>query len=82
MKREDLLQQMSDFLKEAMMGRVGEVKPEDDLASDVGLDSMGAVEFVGMVEDEFGISVNTDELSSIKTLNHAVDLVLEKVKDL
>jgi acyl carrier protein len=82
MKREDLLQKMSDFLKEAMMGRVGEVKPEDDLASDIGLDSMGAVEFVGMVEDEFGISVNTDELSSIKTLNHAVDLVLEKVKNI
>jgi len=79
MDRENLLNKMADFLKEAMMGRVSEVKPEDDLADDIGMDSMGAVEFITMVEEEYGISVNAEELADIKTLSDAVDLVLKKV---
>ena len=78
MDRQVLLDQMTEFLKEAMMGRVSEVKPDDDLARDVGLDSMGAVEFISMVEDEFNISVTGEELSNIKTLNGAADLVSKK----
>ena len=78
MDRHALLDKMTEFLKEAMMGRVSEVKPGDDLARDIGLDSMGAVEFVSMVEDEYNISVSGEELSNIKTLNGAADLVMEK----
>jgi len=80
MDRQELLEKMSEFLKEAMMGRVSEVKPDDDLARDIGLDSMGAVEFISMVEDEFDISVTGEELSNIKTLSGAADLVLKKME--
>ena len=80
MDRQELLEKMSEFLKEAMMGRVSEVKPDDDLSRDIGLDSMGAVEFISMVEDEFDISVTGEELSNIKTLNGAADLVLKKIE--
>jgi acyl carrier protein len=80
MDRQEVLDKMSEFLKEAMMGRVSEVKPDDDLARDIGLDSMGAVEFISMVEDEFDISVTGEELSNIKTLNGAADLVLKKIE--
>lgn len=31
------------------------------------------------VEEEYGISVNVEELANIKTLSDAVDLVLKKV---
>ena len=79
MDREELVKKMSGFLKEAMMGSVSEVKPEHDLADDIGMDSMGAVEFITMVEEESGISVNAEELANIKTLSDAVDLVLKKV---
>lgn len=81
MDRTELLKKMSEFVKEAMMGRVSAVRPEDDFASDIGMDSMGAVEFVTMVEDEYGISVDSGELADIKTLNDAVDLVLKKKAD-
>ncbi len=79
MDREELVKKMSGFLKEVTMGRVSEVKPEDNLADDIGMDSMGAVEFITMVEEEYGISVNAEELADIKTLSDAVDLVLKKV---
>lgn len=78
MDKAELMNKMSEFVKEAMMGRVSEIKPEDDLAEEIGMDSMGAVEFVTMVEDEYGISVSAGELGNIKTLNDAVDLVLKK----
>jgi acyl carrier protein len=79
MDRGELVKKMSQFVREAMMGRVSEVTPEDDLANDIGMDSMGAVEFVTMVEEEYGISVSAGELGNIKTLNDAVDLVLKKM---
>jgi acyl carrier protein len=80
MDRGELVKKMSQFVSEAMMGRVSEVKPEDDLANDIGMDSMGAVEFVTMVEDEYGISVAAGELADIKTLNDAVELVMKKME--
>lgn len=80
MNREELLDKMADFLKQALMSRASEeIAPDDNLAEDLGLDSMGAIEFVGLVEDEYGISVSPDEIATIRTLNDAVDLAARKI---
>ena len=54
------------------------IEPENNLADDLGMDSMGAVEFVNTVEDEYRIAVAEDEMQAIKTVNDAVDLILKK----
>ena len=80
MDRNELLTKLTEFLNEAMMGRAADIKPDDDLAK-IGLDSMGAVEFVTLVEEEFSLDeVSPDEISRIKTLNDAADLVLGRIE--
>jgi len=79
MDRKELLEKLSEFLKEAMVGRVSGIDPDDDLTEKVGLDSMGTIEFVALVEDEFGLErLTPEEISCIRTLNDAADLVLSK----
>ena len=76
MDRMDLLKTLSRFLNEAMMGAAKDIQPDDDLAQR-GLDSMGTVEFVTLVEEEFGLEeITPEEISRIATLNDAADLVL------
>lgn len=78
MEREKILEELVDFLKEALFMDSLIVKPDDNLTDDLGVDSMGAVEFINMVEDAYGISVDDAEMEKVKTLNDAVSLVLEK----
>lgn len=82
MERAELLEKLSEFLKEAMVGASPDVAPHDDLAEKVGLDSMGAVDFVTLVEEEFGLEqLSPEEISGIRTLNDAADLVLGKMEN-
>ena len=73
MDRKQLLNTLSRFLNEAMMGGAKDIQPDDDLAQR-GLDSMGTIEFVTLVEEEFEL----EEISRIATLNDAADLVLAR----
>lgn len=78
MDRIQLLKTLSRFLNEAMMGAAKDIQPDDDLAQR-GLDSMGTVEFVTLVEEEFGLEeITPEEISQIATLNDAADLVLAR----
>ncbi len=78
MEREEILQRVSDVIRQVLMAEQLVVKPESNLADDLGMDSMGAVEFVNTVEDEYKISINEDEMQSIKTVNDAVNLIWKK----
>ena len=80
MDRMDLLKTLSRFLNEAMMGAAKDIQPDDDLAQR-GLDSMGTVEFVTLVEEEFGLEeITPEDISRIATLNDAADLVLARLE--
>ena len=80
MDRIQLLKTLSRFLNEAMMGAAKDIQPDDDLAQR-GLDSMGTVEFVTLVEEEFGLEeITPEEISRIATLNDAADLVLARLE--
>lgn len=80
MDRAELLKKLSTFLNEAMMGAAKDVQPDDNLAQK-GLDSMGTVEFVSMVEEEFALEeIRPEEISKIDTLNDAADLVIARLE--
>lgn len=46
----------------------------------IGADSLDMVEFSIDVEDEFGISVEQDDITKIKTLGDAIGFIEEKIK--
>ena len=80
MKREELIAALSGFLKEALRLKDTHIGPQDNLMEKFGLDSMGAVEYVIKLEEEFDISISDEEMQTVFTLNRAADLVLEKLQ--
>jgi acyl carrier protein len=75
-------EEIFDALKEHLVGRGIEgdkIKPEADLQSDLGLDSLDTVEMTVGLEDRFGIEIPDSELEGVKTINDAVQLIEQKV---
>ena len=78
MDREQVVQKVADIIRQVLMTKNLKIEPENNLADDLGMDSMGAVEFVNNVEDEYHIAVTEEEMQQIKTVNDAVKLILNK----
>ena len=55
-----------------------EVTMEADLASDLGADSLDAVELIMAIEDEFDITINDEVAQSFKTIKEIVDFIESK----
>ena len=52
-----------------------EIKPDTDLAKDLDIDSIKAIEITVAIEKKFKISVRDEDVPKIMTLRQAVDLV-------
>ena len=52
-----------------------EIKPETDLAKDLEIDSIKAIEITVAIEKKFKVSVRDEDVPKIMTLRQAVDLV-------
>lgn len=81
MDREQVVQKVADIIRQVLMTKNLKIEPENNLADDLGMDSMGAVEFVNNVEDEYHIAVTEEEMQQIKTVNDAVNLIVTKTNN-
>jgi len=81
MDREQVVQKVADIIRQVLMTKNLKIEPENNLADDLGMDSMGAVEFVNNVEDEYHIAVTEEEMQKIKTVNDAVNLIVTKTNN-
>ena len=52
-----------------------EIKPDTDLAKDLEIDSIKAIEITVAIEKKFKISIRDEDVPKIMTLRQAVDLV-------
>lgn len=57
----------------------GQVTREARFAEDLDADSLDLVELVMALEEEFGVSVDEEELEGIETVGAAYDLVIGKI---
>ncbi len=55
------------------------VKKEAKFAEDLDADSLDLVELIMALEEEFGVTVDEDELEGIDTIGAAYDLVVGKL---
>ena len=78
MEKQEVFLKVSDMIREVLMAKSLKIEMDNNLADDLGMDSMAAVEFVNAVEDDFKIAINETEMQSIKTVNDAVTMILEK----
>lgn len=78
-ERDEILIKLTGFIRKALMNKNIEIKPDDDLRSQAGLDSMGAIEIADKIEAEYNIQLDDNDMKELKTLNQTVDLILRKI---
>ena len=78
MDKDTVFVKVSDLIRSVLLQKNLKIEPDNSLSDDLGMDSLGAVELINAVEDEYHISVTEEEMQAIKTVNDAVDLILHK----
>ena len=53
------------------------ISAETDLVDDLGFDSLKYIDLVVMLENEYGIVIEEEKLTQIKTIQHLYDACLE-----
>lgn len=75
--------QVADRLKEVLVGELGldadKVTEEASFEEDLEVDSLGVVELLMALEDEFGVKIPDEEAENIHTVGQAVDMVHGKL---
>jgi acyl carrier protein len=87
--RQDVLEVVAGLLRDVMRssdarGASGpdaacplpEIRPDSDIAHDLGLDSIAVLEFVCTLEETFDLNVPLNEVAHIKTVDAVVDRVM------
>lgn len=59
---------------------IDEVSPETNLMEDLGSDSIGLLELVMEIEEEFNLEIDDSQLGNIKTIQDVVDSIEEAIK--
>ncbi len=81
MSREEVFNLIREFFVEEFEIPAEKVRPEANLFEDLGLDSIDALDLVGMLEARLDIEVLEEELKKIRTIGDVVDYISVKVGD-
>ncbi len=78
MERQEVLAGFAEVAEKLLNVPADQVSEDARFDEDLGVDSLGLVEFVMEVEDRFDVKIPEEELEGITTVGAAIDLVLSK----
>lgn len=78
MTRQELEQQIIDFLVEDLEIDPKKITPEARLKEDIGIDSLDFVDIVVIVERKFGFKIKPEELANVKLFSQFCDYIESK----
>ena len=79
MEREAVVERMSGVLVSELGLDESKIAEDARFEEDLDVDSLGVVELLMALEDEFGVKIPDEEAESIMTVGQAVDLVHDKL---
>lgn len=79
MQRDEIESKMTDLLVDELGIDRDKVKPEARFEEDLEVDSLGVVELLMALEDNFGVKIPDEEAEKISTVSEAVDTVAAKL---
>lgn len=79
MDRSQVQSKMRDLLVEELGLDASKINDEALFEEDLEVDSLGVVELLMALEDEFGVRIPDEEAENITSVGEAVDLVLAKL---
>ena len=75
MDREEILDKVKAVVVDQLNVEEDEVVEDASFIEDLGADSLGIVELVMALEEEFGISIPDEDAESIKTVGDAISYI-------
>ena len=79
MDRSQVQAKMRDLLVDELGLDAGKITDEATFEEDLEVDSLGVVELLMALEDEFGVRIPDDEAEDITTLGEAIEMVIAKL---
>lgn len=79
MDRSQVQSKMRDLLVEELGLDASKINDEAMFEEDLEVDSLGVVELLMALEDEFGVRIPDEEAENITSVGEAVDLVIAKL---
>ena len=73
-------ERLQDLIVEGLGVEKEQVTMESDLVTDLGADSLDAVELIMAIEDEFDITVDDETAQSFKTVGQIAEFIESKLK--
>ena len=81
MDRNEVSERLTGVLVTELGLDAGKIEDDANFEEDLDVDSLGVVELLMALEDEFDVKIPDDEAESILTVGQAVDLVQGKLGD-
>ena len=70
-----MLEKMQELVADGLGVEAEKVVPEASFKEDLGADSLDLFELVMSLEDEFGVSIPTEDLEKIETVQDVMDYI-------
>ena len=75
-----ILQRVRELIAEQMSIDIERIKPDTNILTDLNADSLDIVEMLMLVESEWGIIVDDDDMRGFSTVQSVVDYIERKTK--
>lgn len=69
----DITKKIAVIVAEILRLDTDDIKPECNLATDLGADSLDQMEIIMAVEEEFGVTIGEEDAADIQTVNDVID---------
>ncbi len=79
MKKEEIQVEVSNILVEHLGVDSDKIKDDSDFVSDLGADSLDAVEIIMAIEEHFDIEIPDEEAETMTTVQKTVDVIIAKL---
>ena len=68
---------MLQVSQEQGLRKIPEIRPKTDIFDELGVDSVEIMDLMGLIEKEFGVSIELEKVSTKRTFDKIVDYVDE-----
>lgn len=79
MERSEVAARLGRLLVDELGLDAAKIRDDAEFEGDLEVDSLGVVELLMAMEDEFGVKIPDEEAENIRTVGQAVDLVAAKL---
>ena len=81
MERSGVSQRLTSVLVSELGLDASKINDEAHFEEDLDVDSLGVVEMLIALEDEFGVKIPDEDAESIMTVGQAIDMVSQKLEE-